>query len=122
MCKHSNLMKSRSKVNGTFKVEEFEHQLFVLPVCTGVIRMPINNYPAEDNAPHSFYHLTVESYATAASEFAKEAAELRRENITLNYKTMVVKKNRHLKLKRKLNPMETEMNFLKKHFKRISPQ
>ena len=34
MSKHSNLMKSRSKVNGTFKVEEFEHQLFVLPVCT----------------------------------------------------------------------------------------
>ena len=96
--------------------------LCVLTGCTGVTRMPINNYPAEDNAPHSFYHLMVESYATVANEFAKEAAELRRENITLNSKTMVVKRNRHLQLKRKLNHMETEMNLLKKHFKRISPQ
>lgn len=91
MSLHSNLVKSRSKVNGTFKVEEFEHQLFVLHVSTGVTRMPINNYPAEDNTPHSFCHLTVESYATAASEFAKESAELRTESITLNSKTMVVK-------------------------------
>ena len=119
MSKHSNLMKSKSKVNGTLKVEEFEHKLFVLPVSTGVTRMPINNYPAEDNAPHSLYHLTVESYATAASKFAEEAAELRRENITLNSKTMVVKRNRHLQLKRKLNHMEAEMNLLKQHLNRI---
>ena len=36
MSKHSNLLKSRSKVNGTLKVEELEHKLFVLPVSTGV--------------------------------------------------------------------------------------
>ena len=62
----------------------------------------------------------VESYATAASEFAKETAELKRENITLTSKAMVVKRNRHLQLKRKLNHMETEMNVLTKHFKRKS--
>ena len=32
---------------------------------------------------------------------------------------MVVKRNRHLQLERKLNHLETEMNLLKKHFKRI---